>query len=218
MGTEVLTAVDATAHGLVDFGFTIFVSAIFIVATIILFLSTNKRYTQLFNEVVGSNNKKNEDISANLSSLVSQISQVLSIVQDYQDGMNHRALRYQTYTGAMKIVKSYMNSTKLDVIKGTMKIVEKNNIHDTEAVRRKVQTLILGMNKKRVVDLTEFMYSEIRLSDAIVIDIDALTNLLVRYIQDKDRSMDRFVGDLDSFFYEVINNVDVKFINEGAGK
>src|SRR5574344_503146 len=104
MMREVLSGAALGANTIMDYGFMITVSAVFIIVTIYLFVSTNKRYTQMFNQIIESNNKKNTDMSDNLSTLVKQISKVLEIVQENQDGINQKALRYQTYTGAMKII------------------------------------------------------------------------------------------------------------------
>ncbi len=206
----------AGANTIVDYGFMITVSAVFIIVTIYLFISTNKRYTQMFNQIIESNARKNTDISDNLSTLVKQISKVLEIVQENQDGINQKALRYQTYTGAMKIIKSYLKKFQLELIIGANKIVEKNNIDDVENVRRRVNTLVCGINKKRSIEMTEFMFADQKLSDVVHIDNDALSIILIRYITDKHRTFDRLTIELDQFFYDVLNVVDERFVNENG--
>lgn len=206
----------AGANTIVDYGYMITVSAVFIIVTIYLFISTNKRYTQMFNQIIESNARKNTDISDNLSTLVKQISKVLEIVQENQDGINQKALRYQTYTGAMKIIKSYLKKFQLELIIGANKIVEKNNIDDVENVRRRVNTLVCGINKKRSIEMTEFMFADQKLSDVVHIDNDALSIILIRYITDKHRTFDRLTIELDQFFYDVLNVVDERFVNENG--
>ena len=204
------------ANTIVDYGFMITVSAVFIIVTIYLFMSTNKRYTQMFNQIIESNTQKNTDMSDNLSTLVKQISKVLEIVQENQDGINQKALRYQTYTGAMKIIKSYLKKFQLELIIGANKIVEKNNIGDVESVKRRVNTLVCGINKKRSIEMTEFMFADQKLSDVVHIDNDALSIILIRYITDKHRTFDRLTIELDQFFYDVLNVVDERFVNENG--
>lgn len=206
----------AGANTIVDYGFMITVSAVFIIVTIYLFISTNKRYTQMFNQIIESNTQKNTDMSENLSTLVKQISKVLEIVQENQDGINQKALRYQTYTGAMKIIKSYLKKFQLELIIGANKIVEKNNIGDVESVKRRVNTLVCGINKKRSIEMTEFMFADQKLSDVVHIDNDALSIILIRYITDKHRTFDRLTIELDQFFYDVLNVVDERFVNENG--
>ena len=206
----------AGANTIVDYGYMITVSAVFIIVTIYLFISTNKRYTQMFNQIIESNARKNTDISDNLSTLVKQISKVLEIVQENQDGINQKALRYQTYTGAMKIIKSYLKKFQLELIIGANKIVEKNNIDDVENVRRRVNTLVCGINKKRSIEMTEFMFADQKLSEVVHIDNDALSIILIRYITDKHRTFDRLTIELDQFFYDVLNVVDERFVNENG--
>lgn len=213
---EMLGGAMAGANTIVDYGFMITVSAVFIIVTIYLFISTNKRYTQMFNQIIESNARKNTDISDNLSTLVKQISKVLEIVQENQDGINQKALRYQTYTGAMKIIKSYLKKFQLELIIGANKIVEKNNIDDVENVRRRVNTLVCGINKKRSIEMTEFMFADQKLSDVVHIDNDALSIILIRYITDKHRTFDRLTIELDQFFYDVLNVVDERFVNENG--
>ena len=206
----------AGANTIVDYGYMITVSAVFIIVTIYLFISTNKRYTQMFNQIIESNARKNTDISDNLSTLVKQISKVLEIVQENQDGINQKALRYQTYTGAMKIIKSYLKKFQLELIIGANKIVEKNNIDDVENVRRRINTLVCGINKKRSIEMTEFMFADQKLSEVVHIDNDALSIILIRYITDKHRTFDRLTIELDQFFYDVLNVVDERFVNENG--
>lgn len=206
----------AGANTIVDYGYMITVSAVFIIVTIYLFISTNKRYTQMFNQIIESNARKNTDISDNLSTLVKQISKVLEIVQENQDGINQKALRYQTYTGSMKIIKSYLKKFQLELIIGANKIVEKNNIDDVENVRRRVNTLVCGINKKRSIEMTEFMFADQKLSEVVHIDNDALSIILIRYITDKHRTFDRLTIELDQFFYDVLNVVDERFVNENG--
>lgn len=213
---EMLGGAMAGANTIVDYGYMITVSAVFIIVTIYLFISTNKRYTQMFNQIIESNARKNTDISDNLSTLVKQISKVLEIVQENQDGINQKALRYQTYTGAMKIIKSYLKKFQLELIIGANKIVEKNNIDDVENVRRRVNTLVCGINKKRSIEMTEFMFADQKLSDVVHIDNDALSIILIRYITDKHRTFDRLIIELDQFFYDVLNVVDERFVNENG--
>jgi hypothetical protein len=213
---EMLSGAMAGANTIVDYGYMITVSAVFIIVTIYLFISTNKRYTQMFNQIIESNARKNTDISDNLSTLVKQISKVLEIVQENQDGINQKALRYQTYTGAMKIIKSYLKKFQLELIIGANKIVEKNNIDDVENVRRRVNTLVCGINKKRSIEMTEFMFADQKLSDVVHIDNDALSIILIRYITDKHRTFDRLIIELDQFFYDVLNVVDERFVNENG--
>jgi hypothetical protein len=141
---------------------------------------------------------------------------VLEIVQENQDGINQKALRYQTYTGAMKIIKSYLKKFQLELIIGANKIVEKNNIDDVENVRRRVNTLVCGVNKKRSIEMTEFMFADQKLSDVVHIDNDALSIILIRYITDKHRTFDRLTIELDQFFYDVLNVVDERFVNENG--
>lgn len=213
---EMLGGAMAGANTIVDYGFMITVSAVFIIVTIYLFMSTNKRYTQMFNQIIESNTQKNTDMSENLSTLVKQISKVLEIVQENQDGINQKALRYQTYTGAMKIIKSYLKKFQLELIIGANKIVEKNNIGDVESVKRRVNTLVCGINKKRSIEMTEFMFADQKLSDVVHIDNDALSIILIRYITDKHRTFDRLTIELDQFFYDVLNVVDERFVNENG--
>ena len=213
---EMLGGAMAGANTIVDYGYMITVSAVFIIVTIYLFISTNKRYTQMFNQIIESNARKNTDISDNLSTLVKQISKVLEIVQENQDGINQKALRYQTYTGAMKIIKSYLKKFQLELIIGANKIVEKNNIDDVENVRRRVNTLVCGINKKRSIEMTEFMFADQKLSEVVHIDNDALSIILIRYITDKHRTFDRLTIELDQFFYDVLNVVDERFVNENG--
>lgn len=213
---EMLGGAMAGANTIVDYGFMITVSAVFIIVTIYLFISTNKRYTQMFNQIIESNTQKNTDMSDNLSTLVKQISKVLEIVQENQDGINQKALRYQTYTGAMKIIKSYLKKFQLELIIGANKIVEKNNIGDVESVKRRVNTLVCGINKKRSIEMTEFMFADQKLSDVVHIDNDALSIILIRYITDKHRTFDRLTIELDQFFYDVLNVVDERFVNENG--
>ena len=213
---EMLGGAIAGANTIVDYGFMITVSAVFIIVTIYLFMSTNKRYTQMFNQIIESNTQKNTDMSDNLSTLVKQISKVLEIVQENQDGINQKALRYQTYTGAMKIIKSYLKKFQLELIIGANKIVEKNNIGDVESVKRRVNTLVCGINKKRSIEMTEFMFADQKLSDVVHIDNDALSIILIRYITDKHRTFDRLTIELDQFFYDVLNVVDERFVNENG--
>lgn len=213
---EMLDGAIAGANTIVDYGFMITVSAVFIIVTIYLFISTNKRYTQMFNQIIESNTQKNTDMSDNLSTLVKQISKVLEIVQENQDGINQKALRYQTYTGAMKIIKSYLKKFQLELIIGANKIVEKNNIGDVESVKRRVNTLVCGINKKRSIEMTEFMFADQKLSDVVHIDNDALSIILIRYITDKHRTFDRLTIELDQFFYDVLNVVDERFVNENG--
>lgn len=213
---EMLGGAMAGANTIVDYGYMITVSAVFIIVTIYLFISTNKRYTQMFNQIIESNARKNTDISDNLSTLVKQISKVLEIVQENQDGINQKALRYQTYTGAMKIIKSYLKKFQLELIIGANKIVEKNNIDDVENVRRRINTLVCGINKKRSIEMTEFMFADQKLSEVVHIDNDALSIILIRYITDKHRTFDRLTIELDQFFYDVLNVVDERFVNENG--
>ncbi len=213
---EMLGGAISGANTIVDYGFMITVSAVFIIVTIYLFMSTNKRYTQMFNQIIESNTQKNTDMSDNLSTLVKQISKVLEIVQENQDGINQKALRYQTYTGAMKIIKSYLKKFQLELIIGANKIVEKNNIGDVESVKRRVNTLVCGINKKRSIEMTEFMFADQKLSDVVHIDNDALSIILIRYITDKHRTFDRLTIELDQFFYDVLNVVDERFVNENG--
>ena len=213
---EMLGGAISGANTIVDYGFMITVSAVFIIVTIYLFISTNKRYTQMFNQIIESNTQKNTDMSDNLSTLVKQISKVLEIVQENQDGINQKALRYQTYTGAMKIIKSYLKKFQLELIIGANKIVEKNNIGDVESVKRRVNTLVCGINKKRSIEMTEFMFADQKLSDVVHIDNDALSIILIRYITDKHRTFDRLTIELDQFFYDVLNVVDERFVNENG--
>lgn len=213
---EMLGGAISGANTIVDYGFMITVSAVFIIVTIYLFMSTNKRYTQMFNQIIESNTQKNTDMSDNLSTLVKQISKVLEIVQENQDGINQKALRYQTYTGAMKIIKSYLKKFQLELIIGANKIVEKNNIGDVESVKRRVNTLVCGINKKRSIEMTEFMFADQKLSDVVHIDNDALSIILIRYITDNNRTFDRLTIELDQFFYDVLNVVDERFVNENG--
>lgn len=216
MMREVLSGAALGANTIMDYGFMITVSAVFIIVTIYLFVSTNRRYTQMFNQIIESNKQKNTDMSDNLSTLVKQISKVLEIVQENQDGINQKALRYQTYTGAMKIIKSYLKKFQLELLIGANKIVEKNNISDIDNVKRRVNTLVCGINKKRSIEMTEFMFADQKLSDVVHIDSEELSVILIRYITDKNRTFDKLIIELDQFFYDVLNTVDERFVIENG--
>ena len=213
---ELLSGASLGANTIMDYGFMITVSAVFIIVTIYLFISTNRRYTQMFNQIIESNKQKSTDMSDNLNTLVQQISKVLEIVQENQDGINQKALRYQTYTGAMKIIKSSLKKFQLELLIGANKIVEKNNINDIEGVKKRVNTLVCGNNKKRTIEMTEFMFADQKLSDVVHIDNEALSLILVRYIIDKHRTFDKLVIELDQFFYDVLNAVDERFVIENG--
>jgi hypothetical protein len=57
---EMLGGAMAGTNTIVDYGFMITVSAVFIIVTIYLFISTNKRYTQMFNQIIESNTRKTQ--------------------------------------------------------------------------------------------------------------------------------------------------------------
>lgn len=212
---ETASAVSAMSQSINEYGFMSVAMAIFLIVTIGLFLATNKRYNKMFERVLHANEQKTEDMNKSISNLIERMTEVLTIVKENQEGITEKAKHAQTYTGSMKIIKNYLNATKLEIIKYTNKIIEKNNIEDTAMVRKKIDTMIKGIQKKRGVDLREFTYSDICFSDIIpVINLNE-NDMITSYIQDNKRSLDKFIGDLDSIYSDVLNEVESRFLANG---
>lgn len=212
---ETASAVSAMSQSINEYGFMSVAMAIFLIVTIGLFLATNKRYNKMFERVLHANEQKTEDMNKSISNLIERMTEVLTIVKENQEGITEKAKHAQTYTGSIKIIKNYLNSTKLEIIKYTNKIIEKNNIEDTAMVRKKIDTMIKGIQKKRGVDLREFTYSDICFSDIIpVINLNE-NDMITSYIQDNKRSLDKFMGDLDSIYSDVLNEVEARFLANG---
>lgn len=212
---ETASAVSAMSQSINEYGFMSVAMAIFLIVTIGLFLATNKRYNKMFERVLHANEQKTEDMNKSISNLIERMTEVLTIVKENQEGITEKAKHAQTYTGSIKIIKNYLNATKLEIIKYTNKIIEKNNIEDTAMVRKKIDTMIKGIQKKRGVDLREFTYSDICFSDIIpVINLNE-NDMITSYIQDNKRSLDKFIGDLDSIYSDVLNEVESRFLANG---
>ena len=212
---ETASAVSAMSQSINEYGFMSVAMAIFLIVTIGLFLATNKRYNKMFERVLHANEQKTEDMNKSISNLIERMTEVLTIVKENQEGITEKAKHAQTYTGSIKIIKNYLNSTKLEIIKYTNKIIEKNNIEDTAMVRKKINTMIKGIQKKRGVDLREFTYSDICFSDIIpVINLNE-NDMITSYIQDNKRNLDKFIGDLDSIYSDVLNEVEARFLANG---
>lgn len=212
---ETASAVSAMSQSINEYGFMSVAMAIFLIVTIGLFLATNKRYNKMFERVLHANEQKTEDMNKSISNLIERMTEVLTIVKENQEGITEKAKHAQTYTGSIKIIKNYLNSTKLEIIKYTNKIIEKNNIEDTAMVRKKIDTMIKGIQKKRGVDLREFTYSDICFSDIIpVINLNE-NDMITSYIQDNKRSLDKFMGDLDAIYSDVLNEVEARFLANG---
>lgn len=212
---ETASAVSAMSQSINEYGFMSVAMAIFLIVTIGLFLATNKRYNKMFERVLHANEQKTEDMNKSISNLIERMTEVLTIVKENQEGITEKAKHAQTYTGSIKIIKNYLNATKLEIIKYTNKIIEKNNIEDTAMVRKKIDTMIKGIQKKRGVDLREFTYSDICFSDIIpVINLNE-NDMITSYIQDNKRSLDKFMGDLDSIYSDVLNEVEARFLANG---
>lgn len=212
---ETASAVSAMSQSINEYGFMSVAMAIFLIVTIGLFLATNKRYNKMFERVLHANEQKTEDMNKSISNLIERMTEVLTIVKENQEGITEKAKHAQTYTGSIKIIKNYLNATKLEIIKYTNKIIEKNNIEDTAMVRKKIDTMIKGIQKKRGVDLREFTYSDICFSDIIpVINLNE-NDMITSYIQDNKRSLDKFMGDLDSIYSDVLNEVESRFLANG---
>lgn len=212
---ETASAVSAMSQSINEYGFMSVAMAIFLIVTIGLFLATNKRYNKMFERVLHANEQKTEDMNKSISNLIERMTEVLTIVKENQEGITEKAKHAQTYTGSIKIIKNYLNATKLEIIKYTNKIIEKNNIEDTAMVRKKIDTMIKGIQKKRGVDLREFTYSDICFSDIVpVINLNE-NDMITSYIQDNKRSLDKFMGDLDSIYSDVLNEVESRFLANG---
>lgn len=212
---ETTTAIGKLSGNIDEYGFMSVAMAVFLLVTIGLFLGTNKRYNKMFERVLHANEQKTEDMNKSISNLIERMTEVLTIVKENQEGITEKAKHAQTYTGSIKIIKNYLNATKLEIIKHTNKIIEKNNIEDTAMVRKKIDTMIKGIQKKRGVDLREFTYSDICFSDIIpVINLNE-NDMITSYIQDNKRSLDKFIGDLDSIYSDVINEVESRFLANG---
>lgn len=212
---ETASAVSAMSQSINEYGFMSVAMAIFLIVTIGLFLATNKRYNKMFERVLHANEQKTEDMNKSISNLIERMTEVLTIVKENQEGITEKAKHAQTYTGSIKIIKNYLNATKLEIIKYTNKIIEKNNIEDTAMVRKKIDTMVKGIQKKRGVDLREFTYSDICFSDIVpVINLNE-NDMITSYIQDNKRSLDKFMGDLDSIYSDVLNEVESRFLANG---
>lgn len=212
---ETASAVSAMSQSINEYGFMSVAMAIFLIVTIGLFLATNKRYNKMFERVLHANEQKTEDMNKSISNLIERMTEVLTIVKENQEGITEKAKHAQTYTGSIKIIKNYLNATKLEIIKYTNKIIEKNNVEDTAMVRKKIDTMIKGIQKKRGVDLREFTYSDICFSDIIpVINLNE-NDMITAYIQDQDRSLDKFLGELDAIYNDVLNEVEARFLANG---
>ena len=210
---DLIKPIESTANSIMDYGFLIIVAAVFIVFIIIIFISNNKRYTKMFDQLLAQRLDQT-DLKKDLSKLVSQITEVLTIVKENNEGITEQAMQYQTYTGSIKIVKSYINSTKLEIIRQAMKIVEKNNISNVKNVEDKVSNLLKVIRKKRCLDLSEYKYQNIRLSEVVTVNDEELAELIKRYIFDRERTIDRFIGDIDTFFADVLNNAEERFMGQ----
>lgn len=212
---ETTTAIGRISGNIDEYGFMSVAMAVFLLVTIGLFLGTNKRYNKLFEQVLHANEKKSEGMNRSISNLIERMTEVLTIVKENQEGVTERAKHAQTYTGAMKIIKNYLNATKLEIIKYTNKIIEKNCIDNTAMVRKKIDTMIRGIQKKRSIDLREFTYSDICFSDIIpVINLNDC-DMITAYVQSKDRSLDKFIGELDAIYNDVLNEVEARFLANG---
>lgn len=213
---ETTTAIGRISGNIDEYGFMSVAMAVFLLVTIGLFLGTNKRYNKLFEQVLHANEQKTEDMNKSISNLIERMTEVLTIVKENQEGITEKAKHAQTYTGSIKIIKNYLNATKLEIIKYTNKIIEKNNTEDTAMVRRKINSMIRGIQKKRAIDLREFTYSNICFSDIMPnIDLNDC-DMITAYIQSKDRNLDKFIGELDAIYNDVLNEVEARFLASGG--
>ena len=213
---ETTTAIGRISGNIDEYGFMSVAMAVFLLVTIGLFLGTNKRYNRMFEQVLHANEKKTDDINKSMQDLIQRMTEVLMIVKENQEGVTERAKHAQTYTGAMKIIKNYLNATKLEIIKYTNKIIEKNCIDNTAMVRKKIDAMIRGIQKKRSIDLREFTYSDICFSDIIpVINLND-SDMITAYVQSKDRNLDKFIGELDAIYNDVLNEVEARFLANGG--
>jgi uncharacterized protein YoxC len=204
---ETTKAVDSLSRTVVDYGFIVVIAAVFIIIVLYIMWTTLKKYNQMFSQILNTNGQ----FAIDVNKLVNKMTELLDIVKENQEGITERSKRYQTYTGAMKIIKNYFNATKLEILRSSQKIIEKNNITDVEALDKKLSIMIKGIQKKRGTDLREFVYCDICFADAIPININEI-DLVKVYIQDKHRNIDKFINDLDTFYNDVVNDIEIKFV------
>lgn len=229
MGTtnilDAATAVGAVSKNIYDYGFLVVVGALFIVTVIVMFIlfyvRTNKLYinhttqsNMLVNNLVQDNKDSNSLLSESISKLVQNMSEVLELCKETSMGVTDKAKRFQSYTGTIKMLKNYLGNLKLELIRESCKIIEKNHIDDTEALCKKISTVVANMEKKRKVDFSEFMYETICVVNLFPHCMnDGISFLMKEHIQDRHRTMDKLLNDMDLLFSEYLNEMEDKMQN-----
>ena len=217
---KTVDAVSTLSGSISEYGFMTITMSVFLIVVIFLFVGVNRRYNKMFDQLLVVNKKKSDSmdesitaINSSISGLIEKMTEVLTIVKENQEGLDEKAKHEQTYTGAMKIIRLYFNATKLEIIKNTNKIIEKNNITDTATVRRKISNIITGIQKKRAIDFMEFSYMGLRFSDVMPkIDINE-GDIITTYIQDPKRNIDKFIGELDAIYNDALTEIEARFLS-----
>ena len=222
---DTANAVSAVSKNIYDYGFLVVVGALFIVTVIVMFIlfyvRTNKLYVNhttqsnmLVNNLVQDNKDSNNLLSESISKLVQNMNEVLELCKETSNGVTDKAKRFQSYTGTIKMVKNYFGNLKLELIRESAKIIEKNHIDDTEALCRKISTVVTNMDKKRKVDFSEFMYETICMVSLFPQSMNAGISMLMKeHIQDRKRTQEKFLNDMDLLFSEYLNEMEDKMQN-----
>lgn len=228
LGTTV-DAVDKLSRSIAEYGILVVIAAIFLLVFIILFWVMNKRANalyatnldqskMLFQNLIDDKNQRDkthseqdEHFGDQLEKLVKIMTDTFELVKQRDEDLTNRSKRYITYSGCIKMFKNYFGSMKYDLIRECEKVIEKNHIDNTEALCRKINTIVNNMDKKRNVDFHEFNFGDSCLSMFFPATMnDELITLMKDFIQDRGREWDKFRNDLDLMCINYMNDIENK--------